>query len=375
MKPPLDRRTFLRGASSINPPTTSAETPPPSQGSKLLVVASSNGLRATEKAMELMRGSADTLDAVIAGVNIVEDDPKDMSVGYGGIPNADGEVELDASVMHGPTRRAGAVGGLKHIKNPSKVAKLVMERTDHLMLVAEGALKFALAHGFKKEELLTEASLAVWLRWKESMSTKDSWGPGLSAPDEPPAPQGQLLKDGITHAELMALADQIIANPITGTINCLALNERGDISGATTTSGLSFKIPGRVGDSPMIGSGLFVDNEVGAAGSTGRGEENIKIAGAHTIVEMMRRGLSPTDACLEACKRVAASYNNNRAKLRQFNINFYALNKRGEHGAASLWGYNIRRTTGEHRRTTYAVNDGSDNKLHESAYLYESPDR
>jgi N4-(beta-N-acetylglucosaminyl)-L-asparaginase len=325
--------------------------------------------------MELMRSGADTLDAVLAGVNIVEDDPKDMSVGYGGIPNADGEVELDASVMHGPTRRAGAVGALKHIKNPSKVAKLVMERTDHLMLVAEGALKFALAHGFRQEELLTEASLAVWLRWKESMSTRDSWGPGLAAPDEPPPPQGLLLKDGMTHAELMALADQIIANPITGTINCLALNERGDISGATTTSGLSFKIPGRVGDSPMIGAGLFVDNEVGAAGSTGRGEENIKVAGAHTIVEMMRRGLSPADACLEACKRVAASYNNNLAKLRRFNINFYALNKRGEHGAASLWGYNVRRTTGELRRTTYAVNDGRDNKLHESAYLYESPDK
>src|SRR5436189_2957375 len=289
--------------------------------------------------MEVIRSGADTLDAVVAGVAIVENDPKDMSVGYGGLPNEDGDVELDASVMHGPTKRAGAVASLRHIKNPSKVAKLVMERTDHLLLVGEGALRFAVAHGFKKEDLMTEEARVIWMRWKETSSERDAWGPGLASPDT--AVAGLQLKENTTEAQLLALADSIIAHPPTGTINCIAVNERGDLSGVTTTSGLAWKIPGRVGDSPIIGCGLFVDNEVGAAGSTGRGEECIKINGAHTIVEMMRRGASPTDACLEACKRVVANYNNNKAKLSKFHLNFYGLNKKGEYGAGSLWAYSI----------------------------------
>jgi N4-(beta-N-acetylglucosaminyl)-L-asparaginase len=381
MKNGISRRTFVGSttASAVTATISSHLVPPgvaQSKGTRPVVVASANGLRATEKAMEMIRGGADTLDAVIAGVNIIEDDPKDMSVGYGGIPNADGEVELDASVMHGPSRRAGAVGGLKHIKNPSKIARLVMERTDHLMLVGDGALKFALAHGFKKEDLLTDESRAIWLRWKETMSDRDSWGPGLAAP-EPPAPTSQGLGSRVSDAntELLALADDIIAQPITGTINCLAVNEKGDVSGTTTTSGLSFKLPGRVGDSPIIGCGLFVDNEVGAAGSTGRGEENIRIVGAHAVVEMMRKGMSPTDACLEACRRVSASYNNDKAKLKLFNIDFYAVNKAGEFGAAALWGYSISRRTRQKTRNRYAVNDGKENKHHEVAYLYESPDQ
>ncbi|MFY9607062.1 MAG: N(4)-(beta-N-acetylglucosaminyl)-L-asparaginase [Blastocatellia bacterium] len=345
-----------------------------SKGSRPAVVSSANGLRANAKAMEMIRAGADTLDAVVAGVNIVEDDPKDMSVGYGGLPNEEGDVELDASVMHGPTRRAGAVASIRHIKNPSKVAKLVLERTDHLLLVGEGALRFALAHGFKKEDLLTEESRAVWLRWKETMSEKDAWGPGLTAPDGVDPNQSFLYDGPMKRVEIIALADQIIAQPPTGTINCIAVNERGDISGTTTTSGLAFKIPGRVGDSPIIGAGLFVDNEVGAAGSTGRGEENIKICGAHTIVEMMRRGMSPTDACLEACKRVSNSYNGNMKKLRTFSINFYAVNKAGEYGGAALWGYSITRK-GERKRAQYAVHDGRENKLHDLTYLYESPDK
>ena len=346
-----------------------------SKGSRPLVVSSANGLRATAKAMEMIRAGADTLDAVIAGVNIVEDDPKDMSVGYGGLPNEEGDVELDASVMHGPTKRAGAVASIRYIKNPSKVAKLVLERTDHLLLVGDGALRFALAHGFKKEDLLTEESRAVWLKWKETMSDKDAWGPGLASPDGVDPNQTFFYDGPMRREEIIALADQIIAHPPTGTINCIAVNERGDISGTTTTSGLAFKIPGRVGDSPIIGAGLFVDNEVGAAGSTGRGEENIKISGAHTIVEMMRRGMSPTDACLEACKRVSNSYNGNKKKLRTFSINFYALNKSGEHGGGALWGYSPVNKKGERRRAQYAVHDGRENKLHDLAYLYESPDK
>jgi N4-(beta-N-acetylglucosaminyl)-L-asparaginase len=343
-----------------------------SRVSRPLVVSSANGLKATEKAMEMIRAGADTLDAVIAGVNIVEDDPNDTSVGYGGLPNAEGDVELDASVMHGPTKRAGAVASLRHIKNPSKVARLVMERTDHLLLVGDGALRFALAHGLKKEELLTDMSRTIWLRWKESMSERDAWGPGLASPDSPPASTRQSRNQ--QEAEWLALAERIIASPPTGTINCLAVNERGDISGTTTTSGLAFKIPGRVGDSPLIGCGLFVDNEVGAAGSTGRGEECIKINGAHTVVEMMRRGMSPTEACLEALKRVANNYNQNMKKLSQFNLNFYALNKNGEYGGAALFGYSVREN-GERRRFKYAVHDGRENKLHDIAYLYEVPVR
>ena len=344
-----------------------------SKGSRPLVVSSANGLRATAKAMEMIRAGKDTLEAVVAGVAIVEDDPKDMSVGYGGLPNEDGVVELDASVMHGPTKRAGAVASIQKMKNPAQVAKLVMERTDHVLLVGPGALRFALAQGFKEQELLTEESRIVWLRWKERMSDDDAWGPGLAAPDVPPT-QSKLYDGTPIRAELLALADECIAHPPTGTINCIAVNERGDISGTTTTSGLFHKLAGRVGDSPLIGCGLFVDNEVGAAGSTGRGEECIKINGAHTVVEMMRKGMSPTDAALEACKRVAANYNNNMVKLKKFSINFYALNKNGEHGAANLWGYSVN-SKGERKRNQYAVHDGRENKLHDVAFLYESPDK
>jgi N4-(beta-N-acetylglucosaminyl)-L-asparaginase len=376
MKNKLTRRAFVRtsavagvAAGLIN------ESPLPAfagqGGSRPVVVSSANGLRATEKAMGMIRAGKDTLDAVVAGVNIVEDDPKDQSVGYGGLPNEEGVVELDASVMHGPTHRAGAVASLRNIKNPSLVAKIVMERTDHLLLVGEGALRFALAHGFKPVDLLTEESRAVWLKWKESMSDKDGWGPGLATPDG--QPQSLIYNGDWDRAELLARAQEYIAHPPTGTINCIAVNERGDLSGVTTTSGLAWKIPGRVGDSPIIGCGLFVDNEVGAAGSTGRGEECIKINGAHTIVEMMRRGASPTDACMEAVKRVVANYNNNKAKLSKFHLNFYGLNKKGEYGAASLWAYSIN-ARGERSRSRYAVHDGKENKLHDMAYLDELPE-
>lgn len=347
-------------------------------GSRPVVVSSANGLRATARAMELIRQGVDTLDAVIAGVTIIEDDPADQSVGYGGLPNEDGEVELDASVMHGPTRRAGAVAALRYIKNPSKVAKLVMERTDHLLLVGEGALRFALAHGFKKEDLLTEQSRRVWLRWKETMSDRDAWGPGLATPRQRSAQRvNSNWPDGEEERKWLAWADWIIAHPPTGTVTCLAVNERGDISGTTSTSGLAFKMAGRVGDSPLIGCGLFVDNDVGAAGATGRGEECIKINGAHTIVELMRRGISPTDACLEALRRIARNYDNDRSVLRRVQMTFYALNKAGEYGAASLWShYLVPSDEGPAKRMRYqfAVHDGQENRLRETAYLFETPE-
>jgi len=342
------------------------------KGTRPLIISSANGLRALQNGMDILKKGGDTLDAVVAAVNIVEDDPNDNSVGYGGLPNEEGDVELDASVMHGPTRRAGAVASIRHLKNPSKVAKLVMERTDHLLLVGPGALRFAEAHGFERVNLLTERSRLAWLAWKESVSDRDAWGPGLASPDwKPPEERTrERISQLLDTPEKLAWAEwieDVVLHPPTGTINCLAVNEKGDISGVTTTSGLAWKIPGRVGDSPIIGAGLFVDNEVGAAGSTGRGEENIKVSGAHTIVEMMRKGMSPTEACLEACRRVAKSYINDRTRLRRFGINFYALNKDGVHGGATLWGP---RPGG--RAPSYAVHDGTEAKLVPLAPLLES---
>lgn len=371
MKSKFTRRSFFeRGflysiGASLFPGVALAQN---AKQTKAVVVSSSNGLRATAKAMEMLRGGADTLDAAIAGVNIVEDDPLDRSVGFGGLPNEDGVVELDASVMHGPTRRAGAVASLRNIKNPSKVARVVLERTDHVFLVAEGALRFALAHGFKSENLLTEETREIWLRWKESASERDSWGPGYDSPDRKIS-QNQTLRQ----IDLMARA--YIARQPTGTICCLTVNGKGDISGTTTTSGRAFKLAGRVGDSPLIGCGLFVDNDIGAAGATGRGEECIKINGAHTIVEAMRRGLSPTDACLEGLKRIARNYNNDMKKLRGIGMDFYAVNKHGEHGAASMWSAEERATdTGvKIIHSQYAVHDGRENKMWDAAYLFETP--
>ncbi|MEM4409816.1 MAG: N(4)-(beta-N-acetylglucosaminyl)-L-asparaginase, partial [Candidatus Caldarchaeum sp.] len=250
-----------------------------------VAISSGNGLRATEKAMEIIQEGGDTLDAVVAGVSIVEEDPNDMSVGYGGLPNERGEVELDACVMHGPTYRAGAVAALKAIKTPSRVAKIVMERTDHILLVGQGALEFAKAHGFQEENLLTERARRAWLRWKESLSKEDDW---LSDEEIGMIDNGELPLRG---------------RP-TGTITCLALNEKGEISGVTTTSGLAFKIPGRVGDSPLIGAGLYVDNDVGASGSTGRGEAVILASGSRTVVANMRHGMKTLDAILDVLERL-----------------------------------------------------------------------
>jgi len=376
----LTRRDFVRNsvvAGTIAGLSSVSSATGQTKGSLPIVVSSDlpkflypgDRLKGAAKAMQMLRAGADPLDAVIAGVNVYEDDPQDVTVGYGGLPNEDGEVELDASVMHGPTRRAGAVASLRFIKNPSKVAKLVMERTDHLLLVGEGALRFAVAHGFKKEDLLTEQSREVWLRWKETMSKDDAWGPGLANPD---AKQSSLHRENLSKDdERFAHADRIIRYRPTGTINMLAVSKSGNIAGTTTTSGLSFKIPGRVGDSPLIGCGLFVDNEVGAAGATGRGEECIKINGGHTIVEMMRRGMSPTDACLEAVKRVAKNYNNDLKKLSQMMIIFQAVNKNGAHGSASLW--NCGGAGKDRECVSYIVHDGRENKRYDAGYLYEQP--
>jgi N4-(beta-N-acetylglucosaminyl)-L-asparaginase len=340
-----------------------------------VIISSANGVRALEKGMLVLKSGGDSLEAAIAAVTVVEDDPNDDSVGYGGLPNEEGEVELDASVMHGPTRRAGAVAGVRRIKNVARLAKTVMERTNHVMIVGDGARRFAVAEGFEEMDLLTESSRKKWLAWKAA--TSFNWRPGVDSPEWKEKTSASRLDseeyrarlaDICGHDEaLMARALAVIKDPPTGTINCLAVNEKGEISGTTTTSGLSWKIPGRVGDSPIIGAGLFVDGDVGGAGSTGKGEENIKISGGHTIVEMMRKGMSPTDACLEALHRVARNYNNDKKKLTTFHIYFYALNKDGEHGSASLWRNSYDRT----KRASYAVHDGTEGRLVECAAYFD----
>ncbi|MCX7974460.1 MAG: N(4)-(beta-N-acetylglucosaminyl)-L-asparaginase [Candidatus Aminicenantes bacterium] len=343
----LSRRNFMKTGLAIGASSFIFKASPllPAQPEKkIIAIASSNGLKATERAMELLRQGADPLDAVIAGVNLVEEDPEDTSVGYGGLPNEEGEVELDASVMHGPTHNAGAVAALRGIKTPSKVAKLVMERCDHALLVGEGALKFAKAHGFKEENLLTERAREIWLRWKETLSERDNWFP----------PKSEKLP-----AEVKSFVDAY------GTINCLALDSQGNLAGVTTTSGLAFKLPGRVGDSPIIGAGLYVDNDIGAAGSTGRGEANLLNCGSFQVVNFMAQGYSPEEACLRTLQKIAEKTKYqphllDKDGLPRFGLNFYALNKKGEFGAASMW-------SGAY----YAVHDGRENKLREAAYLFK----
>ena len=335
----------LNGAKLVESPDTGAKRP--------VIISSANGLNALGKGMDILKSGGDTLEAVVAAVTIVEDDPNDDSVGYGGLPNEEGVVELDASVMHGPSRRAGSVASVQRIKNVARLAKTVMERTNHVMLVGDGARRFAVDEGFEEMNLLTEHSRKIWLAYKAR--TSFNWRPGIDSPEW----QAQVAQIFENDPEKVAYAERVIAHPPTGTINCLAVNEKSEVSGTTTTSGLAWKIPGRVGDSPIIGAGLFVDGDVGAAGSTGKGEENIKISGGHTIVELMRKGMKPGDACLEALGRVARNYNGDKKKLTTFHLYFYAVNKDGEYGSASLWknGYE------ESKIAKFAVHDGTQARL------------
>jgi N4-(beta-N-acetylglucosaminyl)-L-asparaginase len=267
------------------------------------------GQKVLEPGWEIMKNNGKLLDAVERSANVTELDPDDTSVGYGGLPNEEGVVQLDASFMDGPTHNCGSVGALEQIKTPSSVARLVMERTDHIHLVGEGALRFARAHGFREENLLTDRSRRIWLRWKENLSDRDDWFPP---------------EDG----------DYGIPERTTGTINILALDKDSNLAGCTTTSGLFGKIPGRIGDSPIIGAGLYVDNEVGAAGATGRGEEIIRTCGSFFVVERMRNGRTPQEACEDLCKRII-DLNGGSSNI-NFNDKIVALNKKGETGCASL---------------------------------------
>ena len=293
-----------------------------------VVISSANGIRGVARAYDMIaRQNADTLDAIIAGVNIQELDPDDQSVGLGGLPNEEGVVQLDASCMHGPTKRAGAVGALEDIPTPSLVAKAVMDYTDHIMLVGAGAKKFALQMGFKEQNLLTEKSRRDWLRWKACLNPADNWLDTRS--DSAPPRTASVPFDDPLHVKFT-----------TGTINMNAVNGAGDLSSVTTTSGLSWKVPGRVGDSPIIGAGQYCDNTVGAAGSTGRGEANIKTCGAFLIVEFMRLGMSPDAACMKTIDRVIAMTERRLLDERGrplFDLQFYALAKDGRFGSATAY--------------------------------------
>lgn len=353
--------------------SAAAQTSEASSGSykRPVIVCAHNGFNYLDDAFTFLKGGGDTLDAALRVVRGPEDDPNDTSVGLGGLPNEEGVVELDACCMHGPTRRAGSVGGVRNIKNVSLVSKAVMDHTGHVMLVGEGAERFAVAVGFPRENLLTDHSRKIWLLWKEYHSNSDWWGPGLDDPNwqspekEENKPQSQLWQErwrrleeraanlGIA-PELRSEAVRKVLFPPTGTIHCSALNEKGEISGCTTTSGLAYKLPGRVGDSPIIGAGCYTDQDVGSAGATGSGEENIKVAGAHTIVENMRRGMSPHEAGMDALKRIARNYNNDMNRLRFVDMIYYVLRKDGAYACVSFWqGYS------EGHPHTIAVHDGT----------------
>ncbi len=346
MSDSLSRRDFIGAASGLAAGAALFPGVTPVSGAPYVhlrpqgrntVVASANGLRGVQRAGELMQEGMDTLDAAIEGVKIQELDPDDTSVGFGGLPNEEGVVQLDAACMHGPTNRAGAVASLEGIKTPSVVAKYVLMYTDHVLLVGPGAKRFALSYGFQEEDLLTARAREAWLRWRARRGPNDNW---LQVPD-----------------------DEMLSREEHGTINMNAVNARGDVSSVTTTSGLAWKIPGRVGDSPLIGAGQYTDNAVGAAGSTGRGEACIKACGAFLTVEFMRRGLSPTDACLETLRRVVAT---TEARLLDeegrptFGLNFYAVTKTGEFGGAGMFS-----------GARYAAWDGTEASHHDSAYVYE----
>ena len=336
-----------------------------------VVIASANGIRGVKKAYDMIVGGADTLDAIIAGVNIQELDPEDMSVGLGGLPNEDGVVQLDASCMHGPTKRAGAVGALEGIATPSLVAKAVMDYTDHIFLVGQDAKRFALKMGFKEQDLLTEKSRAEWIKWKTQLNRGDSWlepsetsqrsAPAAPAPATSPRnPSGDGSGKGLEY-------DEYGIAHTWGTINMNAVNASGDMSSVTTTSGISWKVPGRVGDSPIIGAGQYCDNTVGAAGSTGRGESNIKVCGAFLAVEFMRQGMTPEQSIIKVMERVLAMTEKRLLDDRgrpYFDLQFYALAKDGRIAAATAY-----------EGSKFAVCDSQGARLVDCAYLFKASEK
>lgn len=390
----MKRRDFLSGLAVASASLAAGQTPKNTDGAaqsntsqssakgggKNVIICARNGFSYIDAGYEKLRQGADTLDAAIAVVSGPENDPNDDSVGLGGLPNEDCVVELDACCMHGPTRRAGSVGAVHDIKNVASLAKTVMEHTGHVMLVGEGATRFGLLMGFPKENLLTEHSRKIWQLWKEYNSDRDWWGPGMADPNwkAPVAMDESLLQDQPEPIQrLYVLAAEIgipaearmdaiskVLHPPTGTINCSAVNDKGEMSGVTTTSGLAWKIAGRCGDSPIIGAGCYCDQDVGSAGATGNGEENIKVAGAHTIVENMRKGMSPEEAGMDALKRIVRNYNGDMTKVKYVSMVYYILRKDGAYAGVSMWS-----GTQDHP-IRFAVHDGA-KRMENCKYLYQ----
>ncbi len=327
----LSRRRFLAGVAAVPLVTPRQSTP---MNRPLVVTSKTNPLvreEITTTAWDILNRGGSAMDAAEKATNVSERDPRDKTVGYGGDPNEDGFHQLDASVMNGAdNNNIGAVAALENIKTPCSIARLVMERTDHWLLVGKGALRFAKMHGFKEENLLTEEARLNWVHWKETLSHRDYYFP----PKDPHKPEGG------------------------GTINVLCLDQNGDIAGCTSTIGHHFKIVGRVGDSPIIGAGLYVDNEVGAAGATGHGAEAVRQSASFLVVEKMRDGMSPTEACLYVSQRIADRH---RGKP-LFNVKLVALNKNGEYGQGSVRGIFPEGST-THTGIGYAIHDGRGHRL------------
>ena len=380
-----------KGPTSVSDAVKSM-TPP----RKPLIVTRHTGDQTIAESYRMLQDGVDTLEAAHHICIGRENDPSDHSVGLGGLPNEEGVVELDASCMHGPTRAAGAVGAVRNIKNVCLVARKVMERTSHVMLAGEGAERFAVAEGFPHENLLTDEARKIWLLWKESRSSHGWWGPGMSSPQWIPPEEDKIsFSSGpprLPRAANAADADQIrrrslvlwqqaadcgiapdrrweaakqILWPTMGTINVSVLNTRGELSTATTTSGAAWKIPGRLGDSPIIGAGCYADQDVGSAGATGSGEENIKVAGAHAIVDLMRTGMSPREAGMETLRRIARNYNNDSRKLRYVDMIYYILRKDGAYAGCSMWS-----THPGGGAVQFVVHDGVE-RIENCAYLFK----
>src|SRR5687767_5639219 len=339
----MDRRDFVRAATAAGfgtavLPTSAAPAVLRKRAVKPVVISDLSGyqfrnggkMNAVEMAFSRIVAGDDVLDALIAGVNIPELDPEESGIGYGGLPNGDGVVQLDASCMHGPKRRAGGVAALEGVRTPSLVAKAVMELTDHHLLVGRGAQEFARQVGFTiEDDLNTPRSRELWLEWKRRIDPSRWLDP--SRRERAGLDAGlSMVRDGL-----------IPEHSFWGTINCNGINANADICGVTTTSGLAWKISGRTGDSPILGAGLYVDNDVGAAGSTGRGEANLYNLSSFLVVEGMRRGLSPKDAAMEALRRIKTNTVEKRLLNSRgepnYNVRFFALNKRGEFAGCALY--------------------------------------
>lgn len=374
----ISRREFLATSAAVaaasaahHPVLASPIASAPRAAGGPLVISSLNGRRACVRAMHLLRDGYDPADAIVQGVRIIEDDPEDDSVGLGGLPNADGIVELDASVMHGPTHKTGAVASIRNIKNPAQVALMVLRETDHCLLVGDGAYRFAITKGFRHEELLTEHARREWMNWRHNMSHDDDWlndderdapvGKTWDAlpwqeqahPDSTPRTNdGPNIRDrqppgtpGVEGGTPKKSAQRPYFMEVTGTVHVSALTAQGDIASCTSTSGLNWKIPGRVGDSPIIGAGNYCDNDIGAAGSTGRGEANIVTLAAARIVDFMGTGLTPEEACLKMVQYIVDHTKEKRLwttdkagkRVPTFDLKFYALRKDGLFGGASLF--------------------------------------